>query len=138
MLALDRGGACHGMVFRLPGDDPPAEIERLLRRETSYHEDLPSVRWVRARTGGEPLRALAFWVAPRTPGYYIDLPLSEQAARLARAAGHVGSCAAYLRNTVQHLEDLGIRDRYLWRLQMLVAEEIARLDPDAPPPDQKR
>jgi cation transport regulator ChaC len=27
-------------------------------------------------------------------------------------------------HTVAHLEDLGIHDRYLWRLQELVAERI--------------
>ena len=43
---------------------------------------------------------------------------------LARACGHVGSGAEYLYNTVTHLEDHGIRDRNLWRLQQLVADEI--------------
>jgi len=43
---------------------------------------------------------------------------------LARACGHVGSGAEYLYNTVSHLEEFGIRDRNLWRLQQLVADEI--------------
>ena len=47
------------------------------------------------------------------------------ARRLALACGHAGSCAEYLYNTVEHLEAAGIRDRNLWRLQRLVAEEIA-------------
>jgi glutathione-specific gamma-glutamylcyclotransferase len=36
----------------------------------------------------------------------------------------MGSCAAYLHNTVRHLEDLGIHDRYLWQLQQMVADRI--------------
>ncbi|QLQ17863.1 MAG: gamma-glutamylcyclotransferase [Exiguobacterium profundum] len=44
----------------------------------------------------------------------------------------MGSCAAYLRNTVEHLEDLGIHDRYLWDLQRRVAAEIAAMPPLVP------
>jgi cation transport protein ChaC len=48
------------------------------------------------------------------------------AQTLARAAGHWGSAAQYLYNTVAKLEESGIRDRNLWALQELVAEEIRR------------
>ena len=52
------------------------------------------------------------------------LPEAATAAILAEAAGHVGSCAEYLHETVASLEALGIRDRRLWRLQALVAERL--------------
>jgi cation transport protein ChaC len=39
----------------------------------------------------------------------------------------MGSCAEYLYLTVKHLEEKGIRDRNLWELQRLVAEEIVGL-----------
>ena len=42
-------------------------------------------------------------------------------------AGHWGSGAEYLMNTVHHLEDYGIHDRALWHLQRLVASEIDRM-----------
>ncbi len=48
---------------------------------------------------------------------------------IARAVGHFGSCAEYLHNTVTHLEGMGIRDNYLWRLQQLVSDEIKVLHP---------
>ena len=44
---------------------------------------------------------------------------------LAGAVGHIGSGAEYLMHTVAHLEELGLRDRLLWRLQALVAKELA-------------
>ena len=53
--------------------------------------------------------------------------LLEVAHILARACGHGGSCAAYLFHTVRHLDELGIRDRNLWRLQQMVADEIRQL-----------
>ena len=126
MLALTRGGSCRGMAYRLPDEGRAAAMEALLRREIGYEVDLASVRWLTVRGEAGPMRALVFYAAPLHPGLFVDLPLADQARRIARAAGHVGSCAAYLRNTVQHLEALGIRDRYLWTLQRMVADEIVR------------
>lgn len=126
MLALARGGSCRGMAYRLPDAGRAGAMEALLRREIGYEVDLASVRWLTVRGAAGPMRALVFYAAPLDPKIQVELPLAEQARRIARAAGHVGSCAAYLRNTVQHLEELGIRDRYLWELQKLVAEEIAQ------------
>jgi cation transport protein ChaC len=104
---------------------------RLLEREVSYHEDVELVRWLTVRdAAGETLRALTFYAAPLWNASFTALPIEEQAARLARAVGHVGSCAEYLRNTVQHLEEAGIRDRYMWRLQQMVAAEIDACHPD--------
>ncbi|MGH6927002.1 MAG: gamma-glutamylcyclotransferase, partial [Dongiaceae bacterium] len=59
------------------------------------------------------------------PYYSGDLSLEEAAAVLSRACGHWGSGAEYLMNTVQQLESLCIHDRNLWRLQRLVAAQIA-------------
>jgi cation transport protein ChaC len=39
----------------------------------------------------------------------------------------MGSCAEYLYLTVKHLEERGIRDRNLWRLQKLVAAELVAI-----------
>lgn len=124
MLALERGGSCRGMAYALPAAGRQAAMEALLRREIGYEADFSSVRWVTVRGVEGPFRALVFYAAPLHPGMHVRLTLEEQVRRLARAAGHMGSCAAYLRNTVAHLEALGIRDRYLWHLQRLVAEEI--------------
>lgn len=127
MLALQRGGACTGVAYRMPEDDPRGRMLRLLRREIVYHEDLPWLRWVTVRAPEGPIRALVFYCAPEGDPDVERLTLDEQAQRLALAVGHVGSCAEYLYNTVSHLEALGIRDRYLWDLQARVAAEIERL-----------
>jgi cation transport protein ChaC len=128
MLALVTGGSCSGIAYRMPPDDPEGRMLRLLEREVSYHEDLSLARWLTVRDrSGEALRALTFYAAPLHNENFLALPIEEQARRLARAVGHVGSCAEYLRNTVQHLEEAGIRDSYMWRLQEMVAAEIAAL-----------
>lgn len=127
MLALARGGACTGVAYRMPDDDPIERMLRLLRREIAYHIDLPWLRWLTVRSDGAAFPALTFYCDPLSDPDAVHLPLDEQARRLARAVGHVGSSAEYLYNTVHHLEALGIRDRYLWTLQKLVAAEIDAL-----------
>lgn len=127
MLALQRGGACVGIAYRMPEDDPQGRMLRLLRREISYHEDLDWLRWVTVRAPEGKVRALVFYCAPEGDSDVERLTRDEQAKRLALAVGHVGSCAEYLYNTVSHLEALGIRDRYLWELQARAAAEIGRL-----------
>jgi glutathione-specific gamma-glutamylcyclotransferase len=127
MMVIERGGTCHGVAFRLPAEDRPAQLFRMLYREAEYRGDLDNARWLNAETSGGRIRALAFWAAP-TPGFpFLKLPPEETARRIARACGHLGSNAAYLYNTVAKLEEYGIHDRNLWHLQELVAEEIRRL-----------
>ena len=124
MMALERGGRCDGVIYRLPDGEKPAQIERLLRREIDDHESVASVRWVPVRTARGRVRALGFWVGVKGRGTSLGQPLEKVAWVLARACGHVGSGAEYLYNTISHLETFGIHDRNLWRLQELVADEI--------------
>jgi len=129
MLALDRGGQCDGMVYRVPDKERGAFMLAMLKREISASEDVPTVRWVRVETPAGPLRSLVFWAGPTGRGVSRKLSPEKVAWILARACGYVGSGAEYLYNTVSHLEAIGIRDRNLWRLQELVADEIRAMAP---------
>ena len=127
MMVIERGGTCHGMAFRLPDQGRQEQIYRMLYRETEYRGDFDCIRWIRADTAEGSIRPLAFWAAPSPNFPFRKLTAEETARRIARACGHLGSNAAYLYNTVAKLEEIGIRDRNLWRLQHLVAEEIRSL-----------
>jgi cation transport protein ChaC len=127
MMALERGGSCHGVLFRLPDNDHGLQLGRLLRREISFAAEMSGIRWIPVDTAEGRLYALVFWAGATGLDITVDLPLPEVARILARACGHLGSGAGYLYNTVSHLKEYGIRDRNLWRLQELVAEEIKSL-----------
>lgn len=131
MLALDRGGCCTGVAYRLPDNDHHDQLRRLVRRELGYREDVAATRWITVRMNGGPVRALVFYAGPRG-GDYAGRRSPEEVARiLASAAGHMGSCAMYLYQTVLKLEEHGIHDRRLWHLQELVARNIASMaEPD--------
>jgi len=87
-----------------PVEDRAARIERL--REAAYRVRLNALQEGEVQGQG-----------------YIGQALGV-ADVLAVAVGHFGSMAEYLHNTVRHLQELGIDDHYLWRLQELVAERI--------------
>ena len=127
MMALDRGGSCTGLAYRLPPGDRLAQIERLLRRETDGVPATNVARWITVMADGRPLRALAFVAARDGVAYAGRQPHANVAQVLARAAGHWGSAAAYLERTVAKLDEHGIRDRNLWILQGLVAREIEQM-----------
>jgi glutathione-specific gamma-glutamylcyclotransferase len=124
MLALDRGGSCKGIVYRLPAEDRFGQLGRLMRREIDANPPTNVPRWISVKTDSGSLRALAFVAALDGKAYAGRLPLGQVARTLAHAAGHWGSAAQYLFQTVTKLEEHGIRDRNLWRLQSMVAREI--------------
>jgi cation transport protein ChaC len=124
MMALDRGGSCTGLVYRLPHGDRREQIERLLRRETDGIPATNVARWISINADGKPMRALAFVAARNGVAYAGGQSPASVAHVISRAAGHWGSSAAYLQRTVSKLDEHGIRDRNLWVLQRLVAEEI--------------
>lgn len=124
MLGLEHGGSCAGMILRLPEASLRADLLTLVKREIPHREGAGMVRWSSVETASGMERALVFWAGPTGPDIEHRLPLETVAQRLAHACGHGGSGAEYLYNTVEHLEAAGIRDRNLWRLQALMAEEI--------------
>jgi glutathione-specific gamma-glutamylcyclotransferase len=132
MLALDRGGSCRGVVFKLPPEAIAENLTLLLRRERPLRWEKLGTRWLTARTAQGPVRALAFPISRSHPAYLADLTEEVVVEALATANGERGSMAEYLRSTVEHLEGHGIHDRYLWRLQDLVAQRLEA----SPPPEE--
>ena len=126
MLALDRGGQCKGVAFRLPAETLEENLHKLIRREMSMVPSAFPPRWIETVTEAGPVRALAFAMNRNSGRYIAGLSDEALADILATACGFRGSMAEYLHATVAHLEGLGIRDRNLWTLQELVAERIER------------
>lgn len=121
MLALDRGGSCQGALFRVPADRAREELLLPWRRElfTGAYRS----RWVRVMTEDGPVRAATFVVNRDYPRYAGRLDEALIAERLATASGALGTCRAYLRETVAALTGLGLRDRSLERLHRMVGSD---------------
>tara|TARA_R110002110_G_scaffold376568_2_gene586811 strand:+ start:320145 stop:320828 length:684 start_codon:yes stop_codon:yes gene_type:complete len=123
VLALDKGGSCNGIVFKLPTGREKDELSVVWDREMAL--DSYSAVWLRAMTPEGPVDAVTFVMNRETARYVGRLPEDSVVEHLATAEGYLGTCAEYLENTVSHMREAGIRDRQLFRLQRLVR---ARLD----------
>jgi cation transport protein ChaC len=124
MMALDRGGECKGVAYRLPEDAVEACLGKLVRREILGVPHVLVPRWLNVHSDAGVRRALAFVIDRKCGMYVAGLPVGQIADAIATAAGERGTTAEYLCSTVKHLEDRGIHDRHLWHLQELVAQRI--------------
>ena len=128
MLGLEPGGSCRGVAYRIAEAQAAHELEVVWRREMLSGAYAP--RWLRAESTQGRVHALAFRVNRRHTRYAGRLPEERIIATIAEAAGPLGACATYLFNTVQHLEELGIRDPRLARLRDQVAARMGRAAAD--------
>jgi cation transport protein ChaC len=124
MLALERGGSCVGVAYRIARAAVRTELDVVWRREMLTMAYRPV--WVRAYTAKGGAWAIAF-TANRSHERYVR-SLGERAAvrYIATGGGHLGACRDYLFDTAAHLRELGIRDRRLEALERRVRGYLAR------------
>ena len=129
-LALEPGGVCRGIAYRIAEAVAATELELVWRREMLTGAYRP--RWLKLTTAEGPLHAIGFVVNRRHVRYAGRLAEAEVVAALAEANGPLGSCAAYLFDAVSHLEALGAHDRKLIRLRDKVVARIGGAGEAAP------
>ncbi|WP_372621224.1 gamma-glutamylcyclotransferase [Falsiroseomonas sp.] len=124
VLGLDRGGACHGVAFRVPGREA-AEVLRYLDdrelpdgAEVVYHRRLVPVRVL--DMPGTVVPAVAYVVNRACRNYVPKLDPAKAAAVIAQGIGQMGANRDYLLNTLGHLTQLGVRDAGLERIAALL------------------
>jgi cation transport protein ChaC len=126
VLALDRGGSCQGMAFRIASELIETEFRLLWRREMmtgAYHP-----RWLRMRVAGydEPQYALSFVMNRAHEAYAGRMPDSNVVACLTHACGLYGPARDYLQQTLLGLAASGVNDPYLGRLWRQLQETDAQ------------
>lgn len=123
MLALDRGGVCRGMAFRVPAAEARGELLLVWRREMLSGTYL--ARWVQVRTPEGSVRAVTFVVNQAHARYAGKLTEVATAERIRHAAGELGSCRDYFDRTVDALHAFGIDDVALRRIGHAIARDAA-------------
>ena len=127
VLALDRGGACSGMAFRVSPAKAANTLGYLRAREQVngvYREQSLTARL--SDGSGRQVEAIAYVAERRHPSYAGQLPLCTQIRLIRAAAGISGPNLHYLINTVRHLESLGVREQELCRLVALAGPHLGR------------
>jgi len=115
VMGLCSGGSCWGMAFRIGERDVRKALARLWYREMPRRVYQPRLIPIRLR-GGRRLRALAFVADPAHPAYVRELDLHGRARLVAQGIGVRGPCVDYIRNTLDHMHDVGVRDPHLERV----------------------
>jgi cation transport protein ChaC len=115
VLGLARGGSCRGLAYKVPAAEGEAVMDYLYEREMVLGVYDPY--WLKVVLDtGEQVRAAGFVVDPGHQQYAGRLSYDEMARLILQGEGKGGTCLAYLRNTVEHLEALDMHDRALHRL----------------------
>lgn len=121
VLALDRGGCCRGVAYRIAREHVEAEFRLLWRREMLLGSYRP--RWLPVYAAGRRLEALTFVANRAASGYAGRLGDEEIVACLAGAKGFYGTGAEYLHATAEGLARSGIHDAHIERLSRLLAAQ---------------
>ena len=124
MAALDEGGVCEGVAFRIPGRIVDRETETLWMREMFSGSYRPI--FVTLSTPQGDIEALTFVIDRSHDRYIPDLPLSEAAAIIAGAQGANGPNFEYLDSLCGHMAELGLSDADMTELHRLAASMLDR------------
>jgi cation transport protein ChaC len=115
VVGLCSGGSCWGMAFRVEAGNVARTLRRLWSREMPRRVYAP--RLVLARLGRRrSVRALAFLADPDHPSYVRELDLHGRAKLVAQGIGQRGPCVDYIKNTLDHMHEVGVRDPHLERI----------------------
>lgn len=112
VMGLDRGGACVGLALRVSGAKHDEVMAYLRARELINHVYLEK-QVTLMLADNQKVTAVAY-VADRNHVQYAGRRSVQQAVdQVCGAVGQAGPNEDYILNTVAHLSELGIRDRWL-------------------------
>jgi cation transport protein ChaC len=117
VYALLPGGACLGVVYRVPRVGVREELKRLWAREMPNGVYDP--RFITAVTTDGPVTALAFTLSRRSPACLPRLDDESLLHVLRHSRGRYGTTLEYLLETAHALKARGLLDQEtarLWRL----------------------
>jgi cation transport protein ChaC len=112
VLALDRGGSCTGIAFRMAAEGAEPHLDTLWRREMAMGSYRPA--WLPCTLAdGRRVEALAFVMRRDVPSYTgkLDDPVVRHV--FGCATGIYGSTLDYVSRTVNALRESGMPDRAL-------------------------
>ncbi len=120
MLALDKGGSCNALAFRIAAEQIESETEILWMREMISGAYIP--QYGNLKTDEGVVKGLTFVINRKHSRYLGDLGLDETVEMLRNGRGPLGTCGEYLENTIEQLQTIGIQDRYLLKIQQQIKQ----------------
>ncbi len=123
VLGLDRGGSCRGIAYQVAPEEVEQTIAYLRQREQVtkvYHE---VIRPIRIHDTKDRVVSALFYIVDREHEQYAGrLSPDDQVKFVAQGVGISGPNPEYVQSSVEHLKEMGVRDRPLEKLNSLVGQ----------------
>lgn len=114
VMGLDRGGACHGIAYRVEEAAWGETLAYLREREqvTGVYLEMLRPVLLDAQDGAARRRieATVYVVDRRHPQYAGKLGIEQQLPFVRQGKGISGECADYVRSAADHIREMGLRD----------------------------
>ncbi len=115
VMGLCPGGSCRGMAFRVQAGQAKEVLDTLWKREMLNKVYTPKFVPV-SIVGAQRVHALAFIADTKHRQFVDELDLEGRARLVAQGIGQRGRCVDYIRNTLDHMRELGVHDPHLTRI----------------------
>ena len=119
VMGLCPGGSCRGMAFRVQASQAKEVLNTLWKREMLnkvYTPKFVPVSLVGGQRGAQRVHALAFIADTKHRQFVDELDVDGRARLVAQGIGQRGRCVDYIRNTLDHMRELGVHDPHLTRI----------------------
>lgn len=108
VFALDEGGQCEGVVYRIAANQVKSIFPPLWQREMPSGAYNP--QWVECQTEQALISALTFVINPNTDAYVPTMPIEQLRQVVHAAHGINGACIEYVLQTASALKRANIAD----------------------------
>lgn len=115
VLGLDEGGFCDGLAFKVAGNDSQKVVDYLREREQVNNVYLEKNQTVELE-GGLIAEAIVYVADCNHAQYARALSVEKAAGIVASASGNAGPNHEYVKATLEHLQQMGVRDEELERV----------------------
>ena len=115
VLGLDRGGSCHGMVFRIADENRAKVLAYLREREMMNRVYYEAVRRVRC-DDGTVVHALCYIAERDHVQFAPPMGIEDTIRQVRGAVGQSGANEDYVISTVAQINEMGTRDLALERI----------------------
>jgi cation transport protein ChaC len=115
VMGLCPGGSCWGMAFRVQAGYAKDVLDALWKREMLNNVYVPKLVPV-SLAGNQRVHALAFTADTKHRQFVDELDVQGRARLVAQGHGQRGRCVDYIRNTLDHMRELGVHDPHLARI----------------------
>ena len=115
VLGLNSGGSTSGQALKINTKSAPDELDLIWRREMITGAYIPKM--LKGHTVKGRINMIAFVINRNHENYLYSISEAKTALMISKAQGYLGTACEFLDKTCESLNNIGLHDSYLKRLQ---------------------